>query len=105
GDGQLLASGDFDATIHLWDTKTWDCIQTLTGHDGVISGLAFHPCQPILASGGEDETIRLWDIQTGAQLSLFRGQRPYEGMNVTGAAGLTEAEKASLGALGAIANP
>lgn len=104
-DGQLLASGDFNATIHIWDTTTWRCVQTITDHDATISGLAFHPQQPILASASEDETIRLWHLQDKTQLILLKGQRPYEGIDITGVTGLTDIEKASLTALGAISQP
>ncbi|NER81342.1 MAG: hypothetical protein F6K42_17600, partial [Leptolyngbya sp. SIO1D8] len=103
-DGRFLASGDSDSTIYLWDTSTWDCIQTITDHKSEITGLAFHPIQPILASGSEDETIRLWDVQANTQLTILRGQRPYEGMDITGVTGLTDVEKGSLSALGAISH-
>ena len=103
-DGRFLASGGSNSTIYLWDTSTWDCLQTITDHESEISGLAFHPVQPILASGSEDETIRLWDIQTNTQLTTLKGQRPYEGIDITGATGLTDVEKASLLALGAISH-
>jgi ATP/maltotriose-dependent transcriptional regulator MalT len=55
----------------------------------------------MLASGGQDETIRLWDTGTGRCLSILRGERPYERLNISGVTGLTEAEKASMRALGA----
>ena len=102
-DGRFLASGDSDATIYLWDTSTWDCIQTVTDHESEITGLAFHPVHPLLASSSEDETIRLWDMQTKTQRTILKGQRPYEGMDITGVTGLADVEKASLSALGAIA--
>ncbi len=100
-DGRLLASGDFHGTIHLWDTTTWECIQTMTDHDSVIGGLAFHPTRPILASSSEDATIRIWDLENKTLLATLKGQRPYEGMNITGVTGLTKAEKVSLSELGA----
>ncbi len=56
----------------------------------------------MLASGSRDETIKLWDIQTGECLKTLRSPRPYEGMKITGVTGLTETEKASLKALGAV---
>jgi hypothetical protein len=49
-----------------------------------------------------DSTIKLWDVLTGECLKTLRSKRPYEGMNITGVAGLTEAEKATLKALGAV---
>ncbi|MBD2520675.1 hypothetical protein H6G93_38215 [Nostoc sp. FACHB-973] len=52
-----------------------------------------------------DETIKLWDTQTGVCLKTLRADRPYEGMNITEVTGITEAQKATLKALGAIEQP
>lgn len=46
--------------------------------------------------------MKLWDVETGECLRTFWAQRPYEGMDITGATGLTDAQKATLKALGAI---
>jgi WD40 repeat protein len=54
-----------------------------------------------IASGSFDGTIKLWDVKTGECLKTLRDKLPYEGMNITGVTGLTEAEKATLKALGA----
>lgn len=103
-DGQLLASGGGDTKIYLWDIATWNCFRTITEHTADVTGLAFHPQRPILASGSEDETIHLWDIANGTRLSTLKGQRPYEGMDITGVTGLTDAERTSLVSLGAISH-
>ena len=50
----------------------------------------------------EVEAINIWDITTGKALKTLRLDRLYEGMNITGVKGITEAEKATLKALGAI---
>jgi WD40 repeat protein len=54
-----------------------------------------------LASCGDDGAIRLWDLESGEPLQTLRRDRPYERLNITGIRGLTEAQKASLRALGA----
>lgn len=43
-----------------------------------------------------------WNVQSGECLAILRVPRPYEGVNITEVTGLTEAQKASLIALGAI---
>ena len=67
-DGSLAASASEDATIILWDTKTWrPKFPPLTGHEGAVYSVAFSPDGKTLASGGSDATIRLWDT-TGQKL-------------------------------------
>ena len=58
-----------------------------------------------LASGSEDGTIKLWDVKSGECLITLKADRPYEGMNITGVTGLTEAQKETLKALGAVEKP
>src|SRR6266566_5325310 len=100
-DGRILASGSYDQSIKLWDVQTGQCCKTLREHTKAIWSVAFSPTNATLASGSQDETIRLWDTPTGRCLSTLRGERPYERLNISGATGLTEAEKASMRALGA----
>ncbi len=70
----------------------------------MVWSVAFSPDGCTLASGSQDETIKLWDVQTGECLKTLRPDRPYERMNITGVTGLTEAQKATLRALGAVEN-
>ncbi|NEQ42294.1 MAG: hypothetical protein F6K00_01530 [Leptolyngbya sp. SIOISBB] len=100
--GHLLASGSADKTVKLWDVHDGKCVKTLVGHANVVRSLAFNPQGNTLASVSEDETIKLWDVKTGECLKTLRGDRPYEGMDITGAQGLTDAQKATLEVLGAI---
>jgi WD40 repeat protein len=55
-----------------------------------------------VASCGEDGVIQLWDMQSHQHLATLRADRPYERLNITGIRGLTQAELATLRALGAI---
>jgi WD40 repeat protein len=99
--GQFLASGSSDQTVKLWDLSTGQCCQTLQGHTNLVWSVAFHPMGRILASGSQDETIKVWDIETGECLQTLKADRPYEGLNITGVQGLTQAQLVSLKALGA----
>jgi WD40 repeat protein len=54
-----------------------------------------------LASCGDDGAIQIWNLDTHEHLRTLRHDRPYERLNITGIRGLTEAEIATLQALGA----
>jgi WD40 repeat protein len=110
-DGHTLASGSEDKTVKVWDVDTGLCIKTLQGHSNGVWTLDFSPVRlrgaspeetgHILASGSQDETIKLWDVMTGKNVKTLKAESPYEGMNITGVRGLSDAQKTSLKALGA----
>jgi len=101
-DGKTIASGSHDQTIRLWDNHTGECLNTLHGHTSWVLSVAFSPNGKTLASSSSDETIKLWDIETGDCLKTLKDMSLYEGMNIRGVTGLTEAQKSTLKALGAV---
>src|SRR5262249_25543484 len=60
------------------------------------------PDGQMLVSSSGDQTIKLWDVQTGECLNTLSAEKPYAGMNITGARGLSEAQQAALRSLGAV---
>jgi WD40 repeat protein len=100
--GEVLISGSSDGNLRWWDTKSRECLRVLKGHQGTVQSLKLSPDGKTLASSGDDNAIQLWDIQSGEQLRILRRDRPYERLNINGVKGLTEAQKATLRALGAI---
>jgi WD40 repeat protein len=103
--GQYFATSSTDTTIKLWDIQTLNCRQILQAHDKWVRFLNFSPDVKLLASCSQDETIKLWDISNGqiktTSFKTLRVPRPYEGMNISGASGLTAAQISTLKILGA----
>jgi WD40 repeat protein len=73
-------------------------------HQGTVHALKVNPDGSRLARCGDDGAIMLWDLHRGKPLQTLRRDRPYERLNITGVRGLSEAQKASLRALGAFEN-
>ncbi|WP_375501466.1 WD40 repeat domain-containing protein, partial [uncultured Nostoc sp.] len=86
----------------LWDVDTGDCLRTLSGHTRWVWSVGFSPDGQTVVSCSEDETIKIWDVETGECLKTLRSKSPYEEMNITSITGLTESQKDTLKALGAV---
>jgi WD40 repeat protein len=74
-DGRLLAAGDSDKTVHVWETSSGRGALSLPPHTDVISRVAFSPDGRLLATTAVDGTVCLWDVRTGRQVRAFRGRK------------------------------
>ncbi|MEG4319132.1 MULTISPECIES: NACHT domain-containing protein [unclassified Microcoleus] len=101
---EIVVSGSVDGTVRIWDIRTGECLKILQGHTSRINSVAFSSNGKIIAACSRDGTIIIWDFETGECLKILKSDRPYEGMNIAGVTGLTEVEKATLKALGAVEN-
>ncbi|WP_376794912.1 NB-ARC domain-containing protein [Thermogemmatispora sp.] len=102
-DARLLASGD-EHTLRLGQIEDLSyhlCSQTFASHSGQVWSVAFSADGELLASGDDNGIIQIFETRTGNRLYLLRSERPYERMNICKVRGLSEAQKASLKALGA----
>ncbi|MEO0835645.1 MAG: hypothetical protein AAFY16_06585 [Cyanobacteria bacterium J06642_3] len=101
----ILASAGADYKIKLWQSNQKQAGATFE-HGGWVRAIAFITCpitsQLQLVSGSQNGTIKLWDINSRSCIKTFNPPRAYSQMNITGVTGLSESEKATLIALGAI---
>lgn len=97
-DGQILASGNKDRTLHIWNLPDEIALPMLNGHinmsttylpyyayrrrtslkksDGhvkAVTCLAINSRKKILASGSKDTTVRLWSWPRGMPLKTLKG--------------------------------
>jgi WD40 repeat protein/transcriptional regulator with XRE-family HTH domain len=109
-DRQTLVSGSGDQTVRLWNLQTGNCLNVLHEHTSGITSVIFSSVDAslpssidrVVLSGSDDRTIKLWDVTSGSCIKTLMGDRLYEGMNIQGATGLTNAQKSTLKALGAL---
>lgn len=72
--GALLATGNWDGGIKVWDIQSRRCLATLqrTGQFDLASELVFSPDGQYLASsGGKYDAVYVWDIETSEQIAKF----------------------------------
>ncbi|KAI3404095.2 PWP2 [Candida oxycetoniae] len=61
--GEVIVGGSHDTfEIYVWSVQTGQLLDSLTGHEGPISCLAFGQEDSTLASASWDKTIRIWNI-------------------------------------------
>ena len=71
-DGKMLASGDGQRVILLWDMTKRSLIGRLEGHAALVSSLSFCPDHKTLASGSWDGTVKLWNLLLRQEVATLR---------------------------------
>lgn len=61
--GEVVSAGSTDSfDVFVWSVQTGQLLDTLSGHEGPVSCLAFSMENAVLASASWDKTIRIWSI-------------------------------------------
>ncbi|MEV5686510.1 serine/threonine-protein kinase [Streptomyces sp. NPDC052164] len=69
--GQILAYGDMNGTIQVWNTDSGQPVVQLDGVEGLLHTLAFHPGGRLLAAGDQAGKAHVWDTVTGRKTATF----------------------------------
>lgn len=72
-DGKLLAAGESDGTVLIWDRASTAPPHKLQEHHESAAALAFSHDNRILAIGSWDKTISLWNVKTEAVTATLKG--------------------------------
>jgi WD40 repeat protein len=72
-DGKILATGDVDGQICLWQVADYHQILVLTGHKGWVWSVCFSPDGQTLASCSSDSSIKIWNVNDGQCLKTLLG--------------------------------
>lgn len=71
-DGAWLATNMWDQVI-VWAPAARERLQTLDGHEGMVTRLAYSPAGDRLASASRDQLIIIWDAASGKRLQTLSG--------------------------------
>jgi WD40 repeat protein len=78
-DGSVVAGGNTNGVLYLWDFQTGELLNTLVGHtqEGMmINYVEWSPDGMKIATAGDDSTARIWDAGTGEQLLVLAHEQP-----------------------------
>jgi WD40 repeat protein len=74
-DGTLIASGNVDNLVRLWQAQTGAVLHTFTGHASGVTSVAFSHDGNLIANGSRDNTVRLWEVAAGTTVRTLTGHQ------------------------------
>jgi WD40 repeat protein len=72
-DGQVLATGEEDGRVRLWNAINGKKLLTLQSHSSSVTSVSWSPDGQILASASDDRTVKLWDVQSEECVRTLQG--------------------------------
>lgn len=77
--GRLVAIGNADHSVSLWDLATATEIRAMKGHTRPVESVCFNPDSTRLVTADADWTISIWDVKVGKETIRFRSgsNRPF----------------------------
>jgi WD40 repeat protein/TolB-like protein len=67
-DGRLLATGEKNGTVRIWELEANRTIARLPPHNDMVRAVAFSPDGKRLVTGTHKKLLRLWDVDTQKEL-------------------------------------
>jgi WD40 repeat protein len=74
--GELLAAGDANGAVSIWEVGTQQLLTRFTGHSQLVSGVAFSADGRYLATVGEDGIAKVWTVPGGELVTSVRTRAP-----------------------------
>lgn len=104
---QKLATVEENGVVMVWKVQYANRMELVNSfkHDCKAMSVAFNLEGTLLWSGGEDGKVKIWDLENNKLLTTLSVPAPYDGLNIKGVTGLTEAQRVNLRNLGAYDTP
>ncbi|MEO1402917.1 MAG: NACHT domain-containing protein, partial [Cyanobacteria bacterium J06635_1] len=74
-DGKLMAIGDLNGVVQIWDAATYQVLHILRGHESFVWSVKFSPDGKTLASGSADNSFKLWGSESGECVKTLEGHQ------------------------------
>lgn len=74
-DLRLLAVGEADGQVSLFNIRNWQPLVRLRAHEGAVNSLHFSSDSRYLLTGGADSFARIWLAANGNKVQEFTGHR------------------------------
>lgn len=76
-DGALLAAGEKNGSIQIFDANSRAILRSLNGHIGAVNYIGFKQNKTDLISASSDKSLRIWDIPSQTSTMIFDEHQDY----------------------------